>query len=898
MNKIAEDARTSRPGATHDIDRLRRDVSLSSTVEHYGYKLERNGHEFETCCPFHAEDTPSFTIFVGQDGVERFQCFGCGEKGDVLDFVQKVKGVNLPEAIRILDGRDNTRPNVQPRKIQARNAYDGVTAITPPADILQPGSRVRLYNPKRKGERSEWGSFAPSMVFPYRHIDGSLFGYVLRHDLTDGGKETPMVMFTCLPDGTETWCRFPFPKPRPLYGLHELGDRQVLVVEGEKCRDKLRRATGRAVVSWAGGTQGVKHTDWSPLAGRDVIIWPDFDAPGIATALQIAVELTELGAKVRFVGHTQIDAASDTEEYTFEDWKAGALPSRCWDSADAADAGWTKAQLDDFMKETMRPFSPVDLAAEKVPVLGQGKREKPSTNSDTPVLVHDDPTDVVDHTRTPDDDRPMIAFYESDISEVVSRACQMACEREAPLYARGTSLFRLVRIEGADAPILVPADRVSMIEIFSKIIRWMKPDARVSQGWKPVSCPSLVAEAALARQGEWPFPQIKAIVSTPTMRRDGSILSKQGFDRQSGILFESDERWPAMPEHPTKKDAQNAVAKVRKLLSTFPFVSDVDCSAAIALMLTAIIRPSMKTAPLFGINATAPGTGKSKLVDVAAVLATGRVAAVDSYPTEEEELRKTVSARLMQGGCFITLDNASAALRSDFLCQVLSQEEVSSRVLGASRTVTLPTAVTFCATGNGLRFAGDLTRRVVLINLDAGVERPEERVFEQDVVEVAQLRRVEIVTACLTILRAFMANKGEKVVPALGSFEQWSNMVRSALVWLGMPDPLANSIKVRDNDPEKERTSAILSALPAGKPWTASDIAKMVDEGIHDPIGNRRHEALVDALSEFIERGRLKTTGFSGFLRKNQGRIVNGHMIVSAGKNRLNAVLWNVETDQ
>jgi hypothetical protein len=90
MDRISEYAPSSGTGVSSDVERLRRDMSLSSTAAQYGYKLTRNGHEFATCCPFHAEDTPSFTIFIGQDGVERFHCFGCGRKGDVLDFVQEV----------------------------------------------------------------------------------------------------------------------------------------------------------------------------------------------------------------------------------------------------------------------------------------------------------------------------------------------------------------------------------------------------------------------------------------------------------------------------------------------------------------------------------------------------------------------------------------------------------------------------------------------------------------------------------------------------------------------------------------------------------------------------------------------------------------------------------------
>ncbi len=92
-----------------DIERLRRDVSLPLIAEQFGVALEKDGQEYVACCPFHSEDTGSFTIFPGNDGVERFHCFGCGERGDVMDFVQKIKGVNLPEAIKILWRRKRWR---------------------------------------------------------------------------------------------------------------------------------------------------------------------------------------------------------------------------------------------------------------------------------------------------------------------------------------------------------------------------------------------------------------------------------------------------------------------------------------------------------------------------------------------------------------------------------------------------------------------------------------------------------------------------------------------------------------------------------------------------------------------------------------------------------------------
>ncbi|TCS05246.1 CHC2 zinc finger domain-containing protein [Rhizobium sp. BK418] len=366
-----------------DLERLRRDVSLSETAAHYGCRLQGNGHEYQACCPFHAEKTPSFTIFRAQDGIERFHCFGCGASGDILDFVQQIKGVDLAEAIRILDGNSHISPNIAPRRQPARDPYEGITPVAPPSEPIKPGIRIRLYNPKRKGERSEWGSFAPSMVFPYRGADGALTGYVLRHDLADGGKETPMVMFARLPDGSETWCRYPFPKPRPLYGLQTLGKtKQVIVVEGEKCRDRLAEKTGRTVLSWAGGTQGVKHTDWSPLSGRDVVIWPDFDVPGLATADEIAAILSGLGARVRLTGFADAGAASDLKPFTYRDWQGGHSPDRGWDCADAIDAGWTRLELDAFMRATIRRCAPAPAGSPPAEKPGKPGPKTPPPGAD------------------------------------------------------------------------------------------------------------------------------------------------------------------------------------------------------------------------------------------------------------------------------------------------------------------------------------------------------------------------------------------------------------------------------------------------------------------------------------------------------------------------------------
>lgn len=83
-----------------DLDAIRRDNPLPSVVGAV-VKLQRAGNEFKACCPFHSEKSPSFTIFASG---QRFYCFGCGAKGDVLDFVQRSQGVSLRDAAAMLGG--------------------------------------------------------------------------------------------------------------------------------------------------------------------------------------------------------------------------------------------------------------------------------------------------------------------------------------------------------------------------------------------------------------------------------------------------------------------------------------------------------------------------------------------------------------------------------------------------------------------------------------------------------------------------------------------------------------------------------------------------------------------------------------------------------------------------
>jgi predicted P-loop ATPase len=274
----------------HDFPEIRRQNPISEVSSKRGLRLTRRGHEYSACCPFHDEKSASFTIFKDGAGLERFHCFSaaCGAKGTVIDFVMMQDGVDVTTACAILGGEreapTGSRPAPKPQAIKKAPAF---TYGTAPADAprIEAGKRtMELRNPgKDEDGKPGYSSYSPSMVFPYRDRDGALLGYVLRQDLKDGGKITPGIWWMrSEEEGFEGWCHGR-PRPSPLYGIDQLAQNpewQVIVVEGEKAADALRRLLNVCVVTWVGGSNGVEYADWSPLAGRNVVLWGDADQPG------------------------------------------------------------------------------------------------------------------------------------------------------------------------------------------------------------------------------------------------------------------------------------------------------------------------------------------------------------------------------------------------------------------------------------------------------------------------------------------------------------------------------------------------------------------------------------------------------------------------------------------
>ncbi|MDR3529795.1 MAG: bifunctional DNA primase/polymerase [Rhodopila sp.] len=395
-----------------------------------------------------------------------------------------------------------------------------------------------------------------------------------------------------------------------------------------------------------------------------------------------------------------------------------------------------------------------------------------------------------------------------------------------------------------------------------------------------VSCPRDVPKAYLARPpGSWQLRELRGVLSAPTLRSDGSWLSSPGYDAATGLILDMSGAAVPIIENPGKHDAQAALRLILDLFRESPFLAPEDRSVAVAAVLTACIRPSLPSAPMFAFTASTPGTGKSYLVDLVHLIAFGERASGIGWAKSKEENQKVLDSVLLAGNLYIALDNVSAPIGGDRLNQALTQARVSIRMLGRSQNFDVPSAAFMTANGNNLSVAEDMTRRVMLCRLDANMERPAERRFTSNPADEVKADRGPYVAAALTILRAFhLAGRPGNASP-LGSFETWSQWVRGAILWLGQADPVKSMNHVRASDPGREAHMVILEGLLStfgSDFFTASEIKA----ASYDNAG------LDEALKHIAGGGtgeRVDSRRLGHWLRAKRGVIVAGLAINEAG---------------
>ena len=390
-------------------------------------------------------------------------------------------------------------------------------------------------------------------------------------------------------------------------------------------------------------------------------------------------------------------------------------------------------------------------------------------------------------------------------------------------YSRAS---RIVRID--DGQILNCAPSYLATEV-SRLCDVTRYDAR-SKDYRKTDLPEKYAKAFVERE-RWPSVRpLDALVRSPFVREDGSIVDHPGYDRQSRCFAAFD---PYEFSEPGSSE-EEAHAALETLLAPFdqiPFETDAACSAFLALLITQVARIALRLVPGFLISAPDKGTGKTLLCKIAEIIAQGGAAAVRTWPNTAEELRKTLFAALLADERSMIFDNVRAGvkLHSAELAAFLTAENYKDRVLGASENVSLPNKAVLILNGNNTNPTDDLARRFLVIRLNAGMPGAElrKRTFKiPDLERYVITHRAELLTAALTIIKAHQQSGHVGPTP-LPSFESWSRLVRDALIWLGLPDPCDTQTETDDGSNTLAEAFSMLAPKLEGRQFTPGDVATL-----------------------------------------------------------------------
>lgn len=520
-----------------------------------------------------------------------------------------------------------------------------------------------------------------------------------------------------------------------------------------------------------------------------------------------------------------------------------------------------------------------------------------------------------DAARRKDDARPVIKLETGDITATVDAAERALMASGLGIYQRGGQIVFVgeAPVKTSDggetiAKKIIQRGDHALLEDLTASAIWERYDGRTAD-YVRTNAPMDIVLTLRGRVGRWHLPVLTGFISAPTMRRDGSILDQPGYDAASGLVYDPQGKtFPAIPPAPTKAEAETSLAKLRKLIETFPFVgkvqgvteATVDEACILAMMLTACVRRNLPTAPLFAISATTPGSGKSKLASIAGVLATGKRPGIVNQAPKVEETEKRIAGFLLSGYPQVAIDNVTTPLDGDLLNSMLTEETVCVRIFGTQNQPEMPTNALVTATGQNISLHGDLTRRAVVSRLDAGVADPAAREFASDPVEDAIAQRSDLVVAALTIMRAYItASRPKQTGRAIGGFEKWASVVRDALMWVGVADPVLSQAVLRSLDPKLDGLNNVFAQWATYFGSERMTVNEVITKATEDLFANGRAEVLRRPLRDALvavagNNGNINPNSFGRWLLSNQGRIIDDARIVRCG-DKAKVALWKME---
>lgn len=471
--------------------------------------------------------------------------------------------------------------------------------------------------------------------------------------------------------------------------------------------------------------------------------------------------------------------------------------------------------------------------------------------------------------------------------------------RHGGIYQRAGELVRIKfhSEKGRVIPRIEPIPEHSLTELISSLVTFRGNRGRMEV---PPWC-----SCTIRARGAWPeIPIVQNIIEYPVMRPDGSILQKPGYDQRTQLYYSPSCEFEPVADEPNHNDMVAARERLLDLVVDFPFSQSVHRSAWLAGLLTFFARPAYEgTTPFFLVDANTRGAGKGFLCHVAALVATGRKMPVATQSTDEAAEQKFITAVARAGDLVKLIDNISRPFGTGKFDAALTTTLWEDRLLGQNQLLSLPLYTIWWGTGNNVQFhsKADTARRTLHIRLLSPDQNPEHRTdFKHPRLGQHILQhRAQLVADCLTLLRWHQIRKAVEPLnlKPWGSFEEWSELVRAAVVAAGLPDPIEAHEQLTQL---ADTSSHVLGDLVAG--WaelcaangvtgcTGRQAIEWLSEDsewkARTPGHQLRFIRLRDALAELCPtNGRplpdARQLGYA--LRSQRGRVIDGAYLETEG---------------
>ena len=586
------------------------------------------------------------------------------------------------------------------------------------------------------------------------------------------------------PDGSGGWINDLKGVPRVLYRLPELLDRSdemVFVVEGERDTDRLHSA-GLLATTNSGGSGKWKQSLSEYLRGRDVVIIPDNDRPGRDHAEMVSRALEGIAATIKIVVLPGLPEKGDVS-----DWFA---------------AGHNVQELQALVAKTpLREF--------------RSDEDSAGTRPDIMVSGH-------------------------QMLDVIEGAWRALLGQNDPprLYVTSGLLSRLV--DGESGPSIQFLNEAAAYGFLLRAANWMQQRGGQIRDSKP---PAEVSRDILANPHP-DLPQLDAVATTPVFDADGHLLCEPGYHAKARIWLNCDRMDVPVPDKPTAVEVERALELIREhLFYDFPFASESDEAHAMAALLLPFVRRMITgPTPIHLVEAPTPGSGKSLLADLIAIVATGTTSEATTVTKNEDEARKKLTAILSRGRAVVVIDNVQGGLDSSQLASAITTDIWSDRILGKTQMVEFPNKVTWLVTGNNPRLTMEIARRCVRIRLEPKQERPWERSgFRHDPIRIwTQAHRQELIWSVLVIVQSWIAAGRPAGNKSLGSFEDWATVIGGILKHAGVRDFLEDTKEFYETaDSETGEWKAFINAWWERydtAPVAPADLMSLAEAGRHIPF--------------------------------------------------------------